>query len=95
MQIFVKTLSGKTITLLVEPPATVEKLKAKIQDQEGIPLNQQRLIFAGQHLKDDYQVKNGSTIELMLRLPGGSDVDCDDEPFQVKQLKKKDNVPDS
>lgn len=73
MQLFVKTLTGKTVSIEVEEGESIEDVKAKISEKEGIPAEQQRLIFGGQQLQDaktlqDYDVGDDSTLHLVLRL---------------------------
>ncbi|ORY70598.1 ubiquitin-related domain-containing protein, partial [Leucosporidium creatinivorum] len=102
LQLYVKTMTGKTITLAVASANTVNDLKIKIQEKEGIPLDQQRLIFLGKAMEEsrtlaDYSLQKESTVHLILSLRGGG---CSEPTTmgmtaggKIKQNIVKDTVP--
>ena len=76
MQIFIKTLTGRTVSIVVEEDDTILNVKMKLQEKDDVPVDEQRLIFGGHQLEDKhtlkyYNIQRDSTIHLVLRLPGG------------------------
>ena len=98
MQLFVKTLNGKTITLDVGDSDTIDNLKTKIQEKEGIPVENMRIIFAGKQLEDgrtisDYNIQKESTLHIVLRLRGGMPLPRTDKDIGEKHLLRGVDTP--
>jgi small subunit ribosomal protein S27Ae len=94
MQVFVKTLTGNTLPFEVESCATVDSIKSQIQVEQGIPVDQQRLTFAGRQLEDsralaDYSIQKESVIDLTMRLCGGGKKRKKKVYTTPKKIKKK------